>query len=76
MMPDRSGLAPRIVATSFAKSDGRRCDHCRQLVAKGEPITKVWRSCCERHEPRPSRRSGGEGNWVCGPCVELIGATD
>lgn len=73
-MPDRTGMDPVIVAYSQAKHEGRVCDHCRESVRQGAPIVKVWRSCCERHEPRPSRRSGGEGNWVCQTCVNLIGA--
>jgi hypothetical protein len=73
-MPDRTGLRPTIVATGTAMKEGRRCDHCRKVVPKGDPIVKVWRSCCQRHEPRPSRRSGGEGNWICQPCVDEVDA--
>lgn len=73
-MPDRTGYEPRIVAHALAKKEGGRCDHCRQVVSKGAPVVKVIESCCQRHEARPSRKSGGKGNWVCEDCVDAIEA--
>lgn len=74
-MPDRTGIRPQIVASGNAKKTGGKCDHCRQVVPRGDPIVKVYQSCCIRHEPRPSRKSGGTGNWVCLPCADAIGAS-
>ena len=73
-MPDRTGIRPQIVAWSVAQKAKGKCDHCREIVPRGQPIAKVWQSCCQRHEPRPSRRSGGAGNWICVACVNATGA--